>query len=347
MMQQEYSSKPLPIRFFTALSVLLPCFVFFSLPAHADPDQSPDVLPAKQIESFSMDIAKKHGRSQKEVYDLLKQAQIQPSILSAIARPAEKKPWHEYRKLFLNHARIKGGVKFMAQHKQALDRTESIYGVPPEIITAIIGVETRYGKNKGGYRTIDALATLAFAYPPRSSFFKRELENFLLLVEEQNFDALQLKGSYAGAMGIPQFMPSSYRHYGVDLDGDGVSALIDSTEDAIGSVAYYLQRHGWKRGAPVAWKINQIGDAAQAAIYAEQGSKPSLTFEQIQALKIDISPNVLGETTDPWALLQLEKAPDTLEYWIGHDNFYVITRYNHSILYAMAVFQLAESLKGS
>lgn len=267
-------------------------------------------------------------------------AQQQQAILDAIAKPAEKTlQWKQYRNIFITEDRIAAGRQFMQQYQLPLARAEKQFGVPPQMIAAIIGVETRYGKFKGRYRVLDALATLAFDYPPRSRFFTSELEQYLLMVREQQFDPLSLQGSYAGAMGYGQFISSSYRAYAVDFDDDGVVDIIDNPVDAIGSVANYFKRHGWQAGAAVVLRAAADANADQ-----------TLPTNQLKPGK-DIASYIAAgyrplASADPAAkatLLQLQ-GEDGLEYWLGLDNFYVISRYNHSHLYVMAVWQLAQAL---
>lgn len=269
-------------------------------------------------------------------------AERQESILEAIARPAEKtKPWHEYRQIFLTEKREREGREFFAAHRETLARAEAETGVPAEIIVAIIGVETYYGRITGSYRVIDALSTLAFDYPRRSAFFTKELKNYLLLTRDQGLDPLAMKGSYAGAMGYGQFMPSSYRSYAVDFDGDGLTDIWNNPEDAIGSVANYFKRHGWRSGelvvtaatlggeVPDDWFNNGLKPARAAGDYLEAGLLPAVELDpaaEVTAMKFD------GE--------------EGFEYWLGLHNFYVITRYNHSAMYAMSVYQLSQRLAG-
>lgn len=271
---------------------------------------------------------------------LLDQVAPREDIIAAISRPAESKPWYKYRPIFLTPERIRQGAEFMAANAGALARAETVYGVAPEIVTAIIGVETFYGRQAGGYRVIDALSTLAFDYPPRSAFFLGELEQYLLLTREEGIDPLTIKGSYAGAMGKPQFMPSSYRHYAVDFDGDRKRDLWNNTDDAIGSVARYLNEHGWQPHQSVASPAGVEGDGYQA--YLDQGLLPAATLAELR--KSGVTPEAPLPEDLPAALIRLE-GENAPEYWLGFKNFYVITRYNRSPLYAMAVYQLSEEIR--
>ena len=270
---------------------------------------------------------------------LIDAAKRQQSILDAISRPAEKtKAWYEYRKIFLTDRRIREGVTFWSAHASTLQSVAARTGVPAELIVAIIGVETYYGRITGSYRVIDALATLAFDYPRRSPFFTGELEQFLVLAWESGKDALALKGSYAGAMGYGQFMPSSYRAYAQSYEGDGAPDIWDNPADAIASVGNYLQVHGWRSGDKVV--IDGIADDPDPAVF-EGGLKPKKTVAALALEGLESS-----EPLDPAGLatpLRLEEE-DGLRYWLGLQNFYVITRYNHSAMYAMAVWELSQAI---
>jgi len=262
------------------------------------------------------------------------------TILDAIARPAEKtKTWGEYRKIFVTENRTRLGREFMKTHADTLARAEREFGVPAALISAIIGVETRYGRNKGSYRVLDALATLSFDYPRRSKFFSGQLEEYFLLVKEHKFDAETVKGSYAGAMGYGQFIPSSYRHYAIDFDGDGVADIVNNPVDAIGSVANYFKSHGWRPGEMVALTAT-VADGHMVDV-ANQQLKPEQTVAQLFQHGYIPSAKI---NTDQAATAMHLVGDSGDEYWIGLQNFYVITRYNHSKLYAMAVYQLSNEL---
>ncbi|MGL6161351.1 lytic murein transglycosylase B [Microbulbifer sp.] len=281
-----------------------------------------------------------HDFDREELLELMREARLKESILKAIKRPAEKaKPWYEYRELFVTPQSIAGGVDFWDRNAKTLEAAEKTYGVPAEMIVAIIGIETRYGGNMGSYRVLDALATLAFNYPRRAPFFTKELENYLLLTREQGVDPTALVGSYAGAMGFGQFMPSSYRAFAVDFNGDGRVDIWTDTTDAIGSVANYFAEHGWKPGEPVTVLSQPRPNADMTLVndsldlnwtvgeLAEQG------FPTTAQVESDMAANVFS--------LQLKKGK---QYWIGLNNFYVITRYNRSRLYAMAAYELGREI---
>lgn len=276
-----------------------------------------------------------------QVTSVLAQAETKESILKAISRPAEKsKPWHEYRTLFVNDKRINGGVKFWREHKQAIERAAKETGVPPEIIVAIIGVETYYGGNTGSYRVIDALSTLAFDYPPRSEFFTKELENFFLLAKEDGVDLLTAKGSYAGAMGAPQFMPSSYRVYSADGDGDGKRDLFSSWEDIFTSIANYFIGHGWQPNEPVVSRIDLDVQTAEKLALEKILPVYRVGFLRGQGLNFE---QVTGD--EALAMIVNLDGKESLETWIGYQNFYTITRYNRSKMYAMSVHQLGDAIR--
>ncbi|MCM8596756.1 lytic murein transglycosylase B [Accumulibacter sp.] len=303
--------------------------------------------------SFSQDpevrefIIGMHERYGFDVSHLTRQfSAIRPNatVLRAIRPPAfpeRQRSWERYRERFVNPQRIAGGESFWQRHAATLQRAEAIYGVPPEVIVAIIGVETIYGQHMGSFGVLEALASLAFRYPPRAEFFRGELEQFLLLARENGISPLEIKGSYAGAIGIPQFMPSSQRLYAVDFDGDDRIDLRRSYADAIGSVARFLNQHGWQKGEPVAIPARVVQDPSELIA---TGIKPSLTVEELRARGILADG---AEADRRAALIDLVSPGEATEYWLGFDNFYVITRYNRSSFYAMAVFQLAEALRDS
>ncbi len=292
------------------------------------------------VQAFIQAISRKHGFDPEALRAIFAQAQDQPRIIEAITRPAEAKPWRDYRKIFLTGRRIEEGVAFWRKHAGVLARAEREYGVPAEIIVAIIGVETLYGGNTGSWRVLEALATLGFDYPRRADFFRRELEEYLLLTREEGIDPLALKGSYAGAMGLAQFIPSSYRAYAVDFDGDRRRDLWSNPADAIGSVANYLARHRWQAGAPVATPAQVQGQAYKAVL--TDNLKPTLSLGQLAQRGVTWE---TAASADKQAIL-LELAGETgPEHWLGFNNFYSITRYNHSPLYAMAVYQLSREIR--
>ena len=292
------------------------------------------------VNGFIKKMVTEHHFESEPLTSLFQNVNTKQSILKAISRPAEgRMPWHRYRKIFLTKKRIDGGVKFWKSHKKVLQDVEEKYGVPWQVIVAIIGVETQYGGNTGSFRVIDALSTLAFSYPKRSKFFTQELEHFLLLCREENMNPLDPKGSYAGAMGLPQFMPSSYRNYAADYENDNKRNIWTNPADAIASVGHYLLKYGWQKDEPIAYQALVKGNDYKQALYG--GLKPQSTVEQLQALKITIPSTASPQS--PAKLLEYQQATQA-EFWVGLTNFYVITRYNHSQLYALAVYQLSEAI---
>ncbi len=295
------------------------------------------------IQTFIDQQVANHGFDRQQLNELFARVELRDDIIALMDRPAERvRPWYEYREIFLDQARIDGGVEFWRQHSAALSRAQQVYGVPPEIIVAIIGVETRYGRITGRHRVMDALATLAFDYPRRAEFFTKELENYLLLTREERIDPLSLQGSYAGAMGIAQFMPSSYRAYAVDFTGDGRRDLWNNPIDAIGSVGNYLAVHGWRPGEPVVQSARVQGGNHQSVLF--QGRRPELSVAQLATF--GVSPLAPVDAGLPASLLELEGRQGPM-HWLGFNNFYVITRYNRSPMYAMAVYELAQAIRAN
>ncbi len=296
-------------------------------------------------DEFVQRASAEYGLSESEVRALLAEAEYKQSIVDAISRPAEGKPWHQYRKIFLTDTRLSQGVEFWKDNKELIAKASKQFGVDEEVIVAIIGVETSYGRNTGGYRTIDALVTLGFYYPQnlssdRSPFFTSELMNYFQLANEENLPADEITGSYAGAMGMGQFMPSSYREYAVDFDGDGSRDLWRSTPDVVGSVANYLSRHGWQAGKPVTHRARASQNAAFDMI--SRNLTPTLTVAEWQEQGFSSSSELSPDL--PAAVLKLVEK-DRNSYWLTFKNFYVITRYNRSPRYAMAVYQLSQEIK--
>jgi membrane-bound lytic murein transglycosylase B len=289
------------------------------------------------------ELVEEQDFDREELLLVFSSAQRQESILTAIARPAEKsKPWYEYREIFLNDKRLEQGLEFYREYRDTLERAERETGVPAEIIVAIIGVETYYGRIAGSYRVIDALSTLAFDYPPRSEFFTGELKSYLILTRQQGFDPLALKGSYAGAMGYGQFMPSSFLAYAVDFDGDGIADIWNNPVDAIGSVANYFKEHGWRNGETVVVGATVKGKVPeQWFVSGRKNLKPEHTIAEFASAGVVADEPVPPDTLASAMQFELSKG---YEYWLGLENFYVITRYNHSAMYAMCVYQLSQRL---
>lgn len=285
-------------------------------------------------------MVSKHHFDKNQLIKLLNKAQITQPVISNIKAPFEMQPWLTYKNYFLTPERINLGAEFWHQHKQDLIRAEKQFGVPQEIIIAILGIETKYGTHQGEHRVIDALATLSFSHLARSDYFKMELEQFLLLCRELQLDPLSMYGSYAGAIGQSQFMPSSYRIYAIDFNGHGSKDLRYNTADAIGSIANYLSKHGWFTGGIVAVPAAVTGDNYKQFI--EKSSKP--LFKISDLIKNGIKPQAPINQSTLASLINLE-SDKTTEFWLGFNNFYVITRYNSNKLYAMAVYNLSHEIK--
>ncbi len=294
------------------------------------------ILEQTDVTQFLNEMEITHGFDRASLRELFQNIKISRSVLEAISKPAEKLPWYRYQPIFLQPDRVAQGVKFWQQYAGALHKAEQQFGVPAEIIVAIIGVETRYGRFSGNYRVIDSLATLAFNYPKRGEFFRSELVHYLLLTREQNVDPRTIKGSYAGAMGIPQFISSSYRHYAIDFDNDGLTDIWNNPVDAIGSVGNYFKQHGWREGNLIATQAMVSGYRYKELI--TEDLKPNIDSKQLRLYEIDSKRALPPDSRVK--LIDLE-TKNGYEFWLGMHNFYVITRYNHSSLYAMAVFQLA------
>ena len=299
-----------------------------------------DLLQRAQVASFIRDMVAEYDYDADELNDVLGRVQLSEKVIAAISRPAEALPWYRYRSIFIKPSRIKGGVEFWHRNLAQLERASELYGVPVEIMVAIIGVETKYGRITGGFKVINSLSTLAFDYPKRGKFFTGELKHYLLLTREQSLDPHTLKGSYAGAMGIPQFIPSSYRAYAVDFDDDGLIDIWENTADAIGSVGNYFKLHGWREGAAIITPAS-VPDRDISALLTG-GLEPVLIMTDMADGGVSAREEI--DAAEKVKLLQLENQ-DGYEYWLALHNFYVITRYNHSALYAMAVYQLADAIK--
>jgi membrane-bound lytic murein transglycosylase B len=295
-----------------------------------------------EVEAFVRELAQRHGLAASELKRVFERAQRLDAVLEAIARPAERvRTWDEYRALLITERRIVEGVDFWKKNRRTLERAQTKYGVAPEFVVAIIGVETFYGRNTGNWRVVDALTTLAFDYPPRARFFRSELESYLLMAREAGLDVFEVRGSYAGAIGIPQFMPSSARRYAVDFDGNGTIDLQKSRADAIGSVANFLKVHGWERDADVAVDARVAGEGWRA--YVDGRFEPRHSLAELRQAGIEFdSPQPAGATA---SVVELPNAERPSEFRVGLRNFYVITRYNRSALYAAAVADLAIELK--
>jgi membrane-bound lytic murein transglycosylase B len=298
-------------------------------------------LKRPEVKAFIAHMSAGYGFKKHALRKLLKGAQSQPAILDAMGKPAEKaKLWYEYRPIFINERRIREGTEFWAAHREALDQASIKSGVAPEYLAAILGVETYYGRLTGTYRVLDALVTLSFDYPLREKFFRDELEQFLLLARDAHLDPKTMKGSYAGAMGAPQFMPSNYRRYAVDADSNGHIDLWTDWPDVCASVGNYLKEHGWNAGEPVLAEATVVPEKAGDL----DGRKLALseTVASLAAKGVNLDASLPPEAP---AILIAADEPDGIHWRVGYNNFFVITRYNHSALYAMAVYELATAVK--
>ena len=319
-------------------NLILLLSLFFAPVAAALEITAGDYQGREDVLAFVQRVASQTSYTEQELVDLFGKVEKQGHLFAKLDRPAEKElKWYQYKGIFIKDKRVDLGVKFWQKHRELLAEVSAETGVPEEIIVAIIGVETFYGIYRGKDPVFDSLVTLAFDYPRRAKFFTVELEQFLLLAKEQGFDARALRGSYAGAMGMPQFISSSYRNYAVDFDQDGQTNLFDSIPDITGSVANYFVKHGWQRDGLVARPLEVVDSSSVDNL--EPGVKPNYTWSELKQSGLQ-SQFSIGEET-PVALVRLEQKNHP-EFWVGFQNFYVITRYNHSELYAMAVYQLAK-----
>jgi len=323
---------------------LIPACVagIFMLSTSAQVGASTNAPPKKFTEGvtkFIEEMSEKHGFEKQSLAALMSKATYSQAITDSMDHPYEAKPWHVYGPLFITEERIKGGVEFWNKHAEILNRAEKKYGVPPQIIIATIGVETKYGRFMGKHLVLDALTTLAFTYPKRQRMFRKQLESYILLLSEEDIDPEKTHGSYAGAIGKPQFMPASYRAYAIDFNGDGKRDLLNSTADAIGSVANYYHTHGWRKGELVTLPANTNGSYYQQ--HLNKWLKTTTTIDELAKAGVKASQDLPAFTR--CNLVQLDSA-SAKELWLGFHNFYVITRYNTNTQYAMAVYQLSQKI---
>ncbi len=316
------------------IRVILACLFFIMVPlSHADINHMP------KVKQFVQYMIEKHNFEKRQLQSLFEKISINESVLSKIASPYEAKPWYIYKRLFITQDNLTKGLAFWHKYETTLTQAQQRFGIPPHIIVALLGVETKYGERPGNYRIFEALASLAFDYPPRAQFFTKELEQYLLLTKEKNLDPLSLHGSYAGAIGVPQFMPSSYRHYAIDFSGQGKVDLQRNTIDAIGSVANYLHQHGWQKNQPIVTPAKVVGHQYQKLKFLNQ---PKHTLARLAHFGVSATQSFAPSRRA--TLIKLENQ-NHAEYWLGFHNFYVITTYNTSPQYAMAVYLLSEQLK--
>lgn len=291
-------------------------------------------------EAFIEEMGKKHAYDPGLLRKLFSEVQTRPAIVRAMSAPATARPWYEFRRRIVEPGRIDAGVRFWAENSLVVERASREFGVPGELIVATIGIETLYGRHTGNFKVLEALSTLAFDYPPRADFFRSELEEYLLLAREAGLDAGGLRGSYAAAIGLPQFIPSSYRKYAIDFDGDGRRDLVNSIADAIGSVANYYRSFGWTTGAKVAVRA-LTGDADISALLTAD-LRPHTKISELKARGV-VAQEAIDENAEAAVFsLETEAGPQVM---LGLNNFYVITRYNRSVNYAMAVHELAQGIR--
>ena len=318
-------------------------FIFGSVTFAADQDQ-PVTIDVEQsdVAAFIDEMVSEHEFDRDQLRADLGDAVVRQSILDAISKPAEKTlTWAEYRKIFITRERIEAGVAFWHENREVLSRISSSSGVPEEILVGIIGVETYYGRITGSYRVLDALATLAFKYPPRSSFFRRELKQYLLLVREEGMQVSDATGSYAGAMGRPQFMPSSYRAYAIDSTGDGKRDIWNNWDDVAGSIANYFNKHGWRPGEAVTSQATLSGSWAGPVPEPANTLSPADTVTSLSQKGVMFATDL---PDDSKTQLLTYEGKGGIEHWVGFHNFFVITRYNRNVMYAMAVHQLGQEV---
>ncbi|MFI4919647.1 MAG: lytic murein transglycosylase B [Legionellales bacterium] len=293
------------------------------------------------VQLFINNMVKTHHFSKQQLTATMNQVQLQPQIIESMDKPYEKKNWDVYRALFLTPQRIKAGMDFWHANQATLAKAQKKYGVPAEIIVAILGVETLYGTSQGKYKVLDALATLAFNYPKRAPYFTKELQEYLLLCREHNVAATKYLGSYAGAIGQPQFMPSSYRYYAVDFNNKGMRDLVNNNDDVIASVANYFHKHGWKTNEGVVQQAQLQGYRYRHIVM----NPKTVNYHYKQLAAAGIKPVTAAYNhPDHAALLELITNEGN-EYWLAYPNFFVITRYNSSPQYALVVYLLSQQLK--
>lgn len=295
-------------------------------------------LERQDVQTFIQEMVKKHHFNKPYLNALFSEAKVRPQVIKHINKPLEKETWHTYQMLFVNEWRIKHGVLFWNKYANVLEQAEKKYGIPAAIIVATIGIETKYGQKTGEYRVIDSLTNLAFSNSPRASFFRKELEEFLLLTREQHLDPLKMMGSYAGAIGQPQFMPSSYRYYAVNFSNTGKTDLMHNEIDVIGSIANYYKKHGWTTNEPIAMPALMIGNRYDYLIKKKKLNQP---FTITELTRYGVVPkNKINDDNRKVKVIELQNYYNK-EYWLGYHNFDVIKRYNSSDLYALAVYQLS------
>jgi membrane-bound lytic murein transglycosylase B len=295
-----------------------------------------DFVNQPDVQTFINKMVTQHNFNRTELDTLFNTIKIRPRIMQSVRKPLEAQKWSTYQLVFINESHIRQGVAFWNRNQEALERAEKIYGVPASIIVATIGVETKYGKNKGEYPVIDALANIAFSSSTRANYFRHELEEFLLLSREQHLNPATIRGSYAGAIGQPQFMPSSYRHFAVNFSGNDHIDLSNNVYDIIGSIANYYQKNGWRTNQPVV--IPTLAQRNQYRFLLKNKSMQLSSQDELE--EYGLYPYSKIPSNQKLKIIQLQGMHGD-EYWVGLNNFEVIRRYNPSNLYAMAVYQLS------
>jgi len=325
----------------TACEKFLACFFATLLCLVTESALALNISDYPELEDLVQTMIEEDGYPQDELREVIESATINNKTLELMDRQWKAVPWHQYRKLFINNRRIRNGIEFWNRHKESLGRAEAEYGVPASVIVAIIGVETHYGKRKGNSNVLDSLVTLTAAYPRRSKYFKQELRMFLNLARRESIEPDSVYGSFAGAIGIPQFMPSSYENHSVDFNGNGIRDLVNEVEDAIGSVANYLVNHGWKAGQEIYSDVpGNLSENALALV--GKSAKPQHAVEYLISLGVQFDS---GQGSRKAALVRLTLDNGEYQHIVAFNNLYVITRYNNSINYSMAVAELAEEIE--
>ncbi|OGO91462.1 MAG: lytic murein transglycosylase B [Coxiella sp. RIFCSPHIGHO2_12_FULL_42_15] len=325
-------------------NLLLGLFALFFLVFNVGATTETTPLP-QPIQQFIKSVHQQYHFNETELTALFRQTHIDQNLIEKMNHPYEEKQWPEYRKFFITQQRIDNGNAFWRQHQSILQQAEKKYGVPAHLIVAIIGIETGYGQHIGNYPVLDTLTTLSFYYPRREQFFRHELTEYLLLTREQKLKPLQLKGSYAGAIGIPQFMPSTYRHYAVDFSNQGSADLVNDTNDAIFSIANYLSKMGWKKQQPIAAELNTSVEIDSALI--SDSAKPMHSIKTWQHKGVPVPTSETNLKLKAAIIKLASESPKNNDYWLTYPNFRTIMLYNPRIHYAMAVYQLSEAIKNA
>lgn len=321
---------------FPKLLLSMLCLTLMLKPAYAEP--STQLSQRADVQAFIQKLVREEGFNAQDLNRIFNQVQLQPKVIESISHPAEAKKWDHYETVFITDERVYKGFRFWKKHQKTLATLQNQYGVPASIIVAILGVETFYGERQGKYRVMDALTTLSFEYPPRQKFFQKELAEYLRLVRDNRLAPFSIKGSYAGAMGLPQFMPSSYRNYAVPYADPHYVNLQKNSDDAMASIANYLKQNGWQAGKPIADKLSLRNNKLSQLI--TPNAPPTQTLKELKAYGLEIDPKYSPELQGNLILLDT----DTPRYYLGFNNFYTIMRYNVSLNYAMAVYTLSDIL---